>query len=139
VCSQTDLCCPVPKNSFCSNLWKSFLNRFSITNLAKTQCSKMKNFSIPNLCLAVLCLDIACAKFVHVNTLASSSRENCNVKLRQKYCLEDVNCLRCDVGPKCHVNGQRQVSESKDGTLLLRGEYLFSVWILPNSALYLKT
>ena len=85
----------------------------------------MKNFSNPFLYLSVLCFHSTLGKYVYPNALTTStSKENCNIKLRQKYCLEDANCLRCDVGPKCHAKGKRKVSESNDGTFLLRGKYI---------------
>ena len=83
----------------------------------------MKNFSNPFLYLTILCFQPTFGKYVYPNTL--TSKEDCNVKLRQKYCLDDINCLRCDVGPKCHAKGKRKVSESNDGTFLIRGKYIF--------------
>ena len=72
--------------------------------------------SLSKLDLIILGIAICCLK---------TSIGNCNVKLREKFCQTDINCLTCNVGPKCPIPGNRKSPNSEKGTILLRGKNAF--------------
>ena len=69
------------------------------------------------------CLIVAVGHYGAVD--GSSNAAHCNVEIREKFCLNDEDCLTCTIGPKCRVPGYRRAPNQDQGNLLLRGKKYF--------------
>eukprot|EP00095_Tigriopus_kingsejongensis_P004672 maker-scaffold1703_size30640-snap-gene-0.8 protein:Tk04672 transcript:maker-scaffold1703_size30640-snap-gene-0.8-mRNA-1 annotation:"venom allergen 3-like" len=64
----------------------------------------------------------ALALIVAVLLSISQPARGCDELIREKYChmSKSPSCLKCELGPRCPINGPRSIPET-EGTLLVRG------------------